>query len=135
MKRVFYQRYIHLCEQHGVDPCSRRAAALLGTNRATISHWRTNCSMPKGEMISRIADVFHVSADYLLGRTDDPQDYANVFRDRRQDLTKEILHLQLLIKTLDHEDVIRLEGVAQGMLFADKYKPEQLVSEGSKDHE
>ena len=122
MRKIFYQRYINLCEQHGVDPCSRRAAALLGTNRATISHWRTNCSMPKGEMISRIADVFHVSADYLLGRTDDPRDYTKELKNTVKNQSPELSRIEQLWRQLDHEDRIRLEGVAQGLLCTEKYK-------------
>ncbi len=129
MKKIFYQRYIHLCEQHGVDPCSRRAAALLGTNRATISHWRTNCSMPKGEMISRIADVFHVSADYLLGRTDDPRDYSKLSGSKEKEQPQEFVHFQKLWQQLDYEDRIRLEGVAQGLLCTEKYKKAALSAE------
>lgn len=122
MRKQFYQRYILLCEQHGMDPCSRKAASLLGTNRATISHWRTNCSMPKGEMISRVADVFHVSSDYLLGRTDDPSDYAAKTKLLKTERSEETARLHLLLQRLDHEDLLKLEGVVQGMLFADKYQ-------------
>ena len=129
MRKIFYQRYINLCEQHGVDPCSRRAAALLGTNRATISHWRTNCSMPKGEMISRIADVFHVSADYLLGRTDDPRDYTKLSQSFEKDQSQELTRFQMLWQQLDHEDRIRLEGVAQGVLCTEKYKNAAVTAE------
>ena len=127
MKKIFYQRYIHLCDLHGLDPCSRRAASLLGTNRATISHWRTNCSMPKGEMIARIADVFHVSADYLLGRTDDPMDYTEKDVLAGSESPQELIRFQLLWKHLDYEDRIKLEGVVQGLLCADKYKDEILT--------
>lgn len=77
--------------------------------------------MPKGEMISRIADVFHVSADYLLGRTDDPVDYANAPQDTEKEQAQGIDRLQMLWRRLDHEDRIRLEGVAQGLLCSEKY--------------
>lgn len=131
MRKQFYQRYILLCDQHGLDPCSRRTASLLGTNRATISHWRTNCSMPKGEMIARVADLFHVSADYLLGRTDDPMDYAASKKSSRSELSDESARLQLFLQRLDLEDLVRLEGVARGLLFADKYQKDINIDSGS----
>ena len=85
--------------------------------------------MPKGEMISRIADVFHVSADYLLGRTDDPKDYTKLSQGHENDQTQEFVRFQMLWQQLDHEDRIRLEGVVQGLLCAEKYKNAELAAE------
>lgn len=42
----------------------------LGYSRNTIYNLKT--SKPSTERISEIADYFHVSTDYLLGRTDNP---------------------------------------------------------------
>ena len=80
-------------------------------------------------MIARIADVFHVSADYLLGRTDDPMDYTEKDVLAGSESPQELIRFQLLWKHLDYEDRIRLEGVVQGLLCADKYKEETLTEE------
>ena len=44
-------------------------ARLLGVDRSTISSYESNMRQPSLDTLSRIADVFGVSTDYLLGRT------------------------------------------------------------------
>ena len=44
-------------------------AGRLGVERTRYSKWETGVSEPSLEMLCRIADCFHVSTDYLLGRT------------------------------------------------------------------
>ena len=45
-------------------------ANLIGVDRSTISSYESNIRQPSLDTLSRIADVFGVSTDYLLGRTD-----------------------------------------------------------------
>lgn len=73
----FFERYSATCIEHGIEPCSQKAATLFGISRSTISSWNTKNTFPKGETVAAIADALGVSADFLLGRTDDPIDYAN----------------------------------------------------------
>lgn len=42
----------------------------LGFGESTIYKWKSQS--PKGEYLDQVADYFHVTVDYLLGRTDDP---------------------------------------------------------------
>ncbi len=119
---TFYERYAAIAEQQGLDPCSQKAADTFGLTRATISSWNTKKSTPKGETVARIADKFGVSADYLLGRTDDPTDFAKgkgpaktvAFR-RPDDV------VQSLYARLDETDRLKVQGILQGLLMADKY--------------
>ena len=46
-------------------------ARLLGVDRSTISSYESDVRQPPLDTLSRIADVFGVSTDYLLGRTND----------------------------------------------------------------
>ena len=46
-------------------------AHLLGVDRSTISSYESSMRQPSLGTLSRIADVFGVSTDYLLGRTND----------------------------------------------------------------
>lgn len=46
-------------------------ARLLGVDRSTISSYESSVRQPPLDTLSRIADVFGVSTDYLLGRTND----------------------------------------------------------------
>ena len=48
-----------------------QVARLLGVDRSTISSYDSNVRQPSLDTLSRIADVFGVSTDYLLGRTSD----------------------------------------------------------------
>lgn len=148
----FYARYAQTCADKGIDPCSQKAADLFGVTRATISVWNKKGTVPKGDTVKLIADALEVSADYLLGRTDDPTDYsdgnlianvagpvldhfdgdvkkalafkaavdADALAERNQ--TPEIVQLYNM---LDNEDRIKVEGVIQGLLLADKYKKGQ----------
>jgi hypothetical protein len=47
-----------------------RFAELIGLSVSMISHYKTARSIPPTEQLEDIADLFHVSIDWLLGRTD-----------------------------------------------------------------
>jgi transcriptional regulator with XRE-family HTH domain len=98
----------------------------LGYSRNTIYNLKN--SKPSTERISEIADYFHVSTDYLLGRTDNPaiasDDKTNkylgpaetelvaAFRNQTQNMTEEekarfnkaIESLMVTAKTLMDDD-------------------------------
>lgn len=44
-------------------------AEKLGVKKQSISNWENNNILPSVEMLLKIAEVFRVSTDYLLGRT------------------------------------------------------------------
>jgi len=44
-------------------------AKKLGVKKQTVSNWENDNIMPSVDTLVRIADFFHVSTDYLLGRT------------------------------------------------------------------
>jgi predicted RNA binding protein YcfA (HicA-like mRNA interferase family) len=43
----------------------------LNLSTATATHWK-NGTMPKGDVLLNIANLFDCSVDYLLGRADEP---------------------------------------------------------------
>lgn len=45
----------------------------IGSTRATISNFENRQKNPSLDILIRIADYFHVSIDYLIGRTDNPR--------------------------------------------------------------
>ena len=47
-------------------------AEILKIDRTTYNKYENGASNPTPETLSRIADYFHVTVDYLLGRSDDP---------------------------------------------------------------
>jgi len=49
----------------------RKAASDLGVSQALLSHYETGAREPKLEFVCRACDYYGVSADYILGRTDE----------------------------------------------------------------
>ena len=45
-------------------------AELLGVKQNTISNYENNSARPSYEVLVKLADIFDVSTDYLLGRED-----------------------------------------------------------------
>ena len=121
---TFYERYEKVCIQHGVDPCSQKAADLIHTTRGNISMWKKNNTTPKGEMLCAIADAYHVSTDYLVGRTDDQTDYTNP--KAKLTTTPSAIDTDDAViakyKQLDDTDKMKAEAYIDGILSADKYR-------------
>lgn len=115
----FFARYKLLCNGKGIEPCSQKAAELIGVARAAISSWGTKGMIPKSDTLKTIADTFEVSVDYLLGRTDDPIDWSKVNTYDRDNTCPRIL--QSFLK-LDATDRIKVEAIMEGLLMSDKYR-------------
>lgn len=47
-----------------------------GLKPAAVSHFETGARKPSFDNLRRLADALSVTADYLLGRTDDPEGFA-----------------------------------------------------------
>ena len=63
-----FSRVLSLLRQEkGVS--QRKAAAELGISQALLSHYENGIREPGLAFVSRACDYYHVSADYLLGRT------------------------------------------------------------------
>lgn len=125
----FWERYEKLCLNSGYKPGSEQAAQLLGTNRGTISAWKTSGKPPKTEYLTAVANVYGVSTDYLLGRTDDPTDYslredkeiAVALQKAAADKTGVTPMGVKLFVQLDEVDRGKAEGFMQGLLAQSKY--------------
>jgi transcriptional regulator with XRE-family HTH domain len=73
---LFSDRFKMLREQRGWTQDD--AAERLGISRSTIAGYESGAKarVPREDMLIKIADVFDVSIDYLLGRTDEPKAIA-----------------------------------------------------------
>lgn len=146
---TFFERYEAICTNEGIKPMSEQAAQKIGVKRATISAWKKNNTIPKAETISAIAEAYGVSPDYLLGRTDDPVDYANpdliaemagpmleelngdmrkaaaVQRATADEVRREeeraACPILPMYEQLDETDRIKVEAFMQGLLAQEKY--------------
>ena len=50
----------------------KELAEKLFIDDSSISKYENDKAIPENQLLQKIADFFHVSIDYLLGRTDDP---------------------------------------------------------------
>lgn len=70
-------------------------AAMLGISRAALSHYEKGRREPDYATLIKIADLFQVSLDYIMCRTDDPRmhlsDEVRAFADGLELSDEEIL--------------------------------------------
>ena len=59
-----------LRQERGIS--QRKAAGQLGISQALLSHYENGIREPGLAFVVKACDYYHVSADYLLGRTDEP---------------------------------------------------------------
>ncbi len=86
-------------------------AEKLNKTTACISSWETGKTEPSIDDLVRLADIFEVSLDYLLGRTDDigvVSVYNNLSPLQEKTIT--------LFSSLSNEDKYRVLGFIQALL-------------------
>ena len=68
---MFYDLFCQLCEKKGISVT--RATVEMGLSRTIGSKWKRTGATPNGETLSRIAEYFGVTTDYLLtGQESEP---------------------------------------------------------------
>jgi len=65
MKETFGERIRRLRRDHKLK--QEQVAAVLNVNRKAISHYENDVREPSFESLVRLAELYHVSTDYLLG--------------------------------------------------------------------
>lgn len=68
-RRTFGERLKQLRSEAGIG--QNKLAETLQISNASISYWETAKQEPTAEAIFKLAQYFNVSADYILGLTDD----------------------------------------------------------------
>lgn len=82
-KKSFAQILSELRRTAGLS--QRKAAADLNISQALLSHYENGAREPGLNFVSRVCDYYNVTADYLLGRSPNPDgvdrgaDIARVF--------------------------------------------------------
>ena len=69
MERGFSQTMSELRKERHLN--QRAAAADLGISQALLSHYETGAREPGLDFVCRACKYYHVSADYLLGLTEE----------------------------------------------------------------
>lgn len=66
---MFWDVFYNVCKEKGTSP--NGVCLAIGLSNAVATHWK-NGTLPKADVLVKIADYLEVSVDYLLGRTDTP---------------------------------------------------------------
>jgi len=97
----------------------RELASILNLSPSTIAMYETGQREPDAETLSKIADFFGVTIDYLLGRTDNPNpedstiddEIMAIMRDLGPDITLQFYDL----KGMSDEEKENLKIFLQGL--------------------
>ncbi len=73
MSRLFKDVFVQLLQNNSLT--AYKLSKDLGISEALISQWKSGRQLPKYDSINLLCDYFNVSADYLLGRTDNPNSH------------------------------------------------------------
>ena len=68
MRNPNYELFDHLCATHELNP--NDIATELKISHSTLTHWKYQRSMPKYDVVARIANYFDIPADaFYLNKT------------------------------------------------------------------
>lgn len=68
-----FEKRLRLLREQGGYQTQQSLADALGVAQSTVANWEAGRREPNHEVTARLADFFHVSVDYLMGRTDAPE--------------------------------------------------------------
>lgn len=68
----------------------------LNLGKGTFATWKKRGTIPKGDILQKIADYFDVSVDYLLGKTPSPE---------REDIPEDEKRLRDLLSQMSEEQL------------------------------
>ncbi|WBX80160.1 helix-turn-helix transcriptional regulator [Virgibacillus salarius] len=80
-----FDRLKKLCDEQGISV--NKLEENIGLGKNTLYSWKKK--IPTGSNLTRVADYFDVSVDYLLGRTDKKRYYDLTEKDER-DIEKDL---------------------------------------------
>ena len=103
-----------LRQEKGIS--QRKAARELGISQALLSHYENGIREPGLAFVAKVCDYYHVSADYLLGRTAS-RDGAMIDADELYDASDEKGTLRgSILATLQKKLVVNAAGVLFDLL-------------------
>ena len=113
---MFYDRFVALCKEQGI--AQSKAVQIIGLNRSAITKWKTG-STPNGETVKKLADLFGVTADYLLGneKENDTAPYI-------EDDSEEFIILNRAAKKMTPENRKKLLEMIK-IMFAEDFKEDE----------
>lgn len=129
----FGERLRELREKNGLT--QEELGEKINQKKANISKYETGRLQPSLETINLLAAIFNVTTDYLLGRTDNPNDVN--YEPTPQELEKVLREANIAfdgspLDEEDKEDVIEFVKVA---LRALKKRNREKAQEKATDHQ
>ena len=89
---MLHEKIRRLRTAHGITQVE--LAHRLGVSKQSVSNWESNNIQPSIELLEKIADLFGVTTDYLLGREDlQVLDVSGL-------TAPQVAHLQMLVEDL-----------------------------------
>lgn len=101
-----YERVQSLCRKQDITIASLER--MCGLGNGTVKKWSR--TIPSGDRLARVADYFHVSVDYLLGRQTVPEVPENM---ELLELAREVSEnqdMQQLLELARHSSPSRLKA-------------------------
>ncbi len=104
---VFFDKFSALCQKMGVS--KSKAAESIGLNRTVVIKWK-NGSVPSGATITKLAEYFGVSADYLLDNSNlspETQKTPALNKKDERDIKKK---MDEMLEMFDSNDALMFDG-------------------------
>jgi transcriptional regulator with XRE-family HTH domain len=98
---MFNKRLKYLREQHSLS--QRQLSLKINVSQQTIASWETGLTQPSDYNLHKLSNLFSISIDYLLGKTNEPQSIP--ISNNSQKLSIEI-HDLLIKKSIITKDEI-----------------------------
>ena len=92
MRKTLNENIKMLRQQNGLSQVE--FAKIMNVTKQCVSNWENDNVVPSVDMLSKLADYFRVSTDYILGREDDKTINANGLTD------EQFAHISMLIRDL-----------------------------------
>ncbi len=102
MKTAFSKILCDLREEKNL--CQKEVAFNLGVKVSTYSNWENGVCIPSVDKLCKIADLFDVSLDYLIGRSQIRKMVSNSENKKRQQMLQR--HMKNII--VEIEEYIKL---------------------------
>jgi len=130
----FSERLAELRKKHKMT--QQELANKLGVSRGTIGMYEIGQRDPDTETVAEIAEIFNVSTDYLLGRTDDPNPPEKTIDDEIMSIMREmgpdVAIMFYDLKGMSQEEKENLKIFLQGLKARRKEKGEEEKRKNQK---
>lgn len=106
-----------LIEERKKKGYSQKFVAIsVGVAASIVSRWESGKKIPSRESLAKLADLYGVTIDYLMGRGENIE--APAVDDSRLDED-----LFRLIRRMDQKEQLRLKGFAEGLIASRAEEP------------